>query len=476
MIVLAALALLVTLGVLVSRRVRSSGSGLSASDARSTRGGGKPTRTWVDVALDRWLAAGLLNREQVEAIRVFETSRTPVRAKREVSGRFSPVVEGLGYLGGVLGLVGVLMLVIHYWPDMNVAIRLMITIGAATTFLVTGAFIDESSDPAFTRLRWFLWALGTAALGTAGFVMGDGVFEFEQRNRSVLAVALPVMVGGGLLWWRRIRPLQELALWSGLAVSVGAAVAEFADIGWVGVGVAVTGLAIASLGWSDLVPVPPLTTGLGLLALIPAVGMAADDWRGGAFVVATATFVALVLVGAHPGSIRRRSTSLVTAIMGGVGLAQWVGPTVAHFSGEAGIVTGAVVAVGGAGLLLLADREFVSGEVVFGTFGGVALIGGIAITGTQSQSVATLAGLVVAVALLAVGTTPGRVMASMLGLVALLVYVPWAIGWFFPGEGRAPLLIAVSGLLIVAVAVVLARMGDRLRRELGGPRGSALRY
>ena len=89
---------------------------------------------------------------------------------------------------------------------------------------------------------------------------------------------------------------------------------------------------------------------------------------------------------------------------------------------------------------------------------------------------ATLAGLVVAVVLLAVGTSPGRVMASMLGLASLLIYVPWSIGWFFPGEGRAPLLIAVSGLLIVGAAVILARMGDRFRRELGGPRGSALHY
>jgi len=104
----------------------------------------------------------------------------------------------------------------------------------------------------------------------------------------------------------------------------------------------------------------------------------------------------------------------------------------------------------------------------------LALLGGVAITATQSQTVATSAGLVVAVGALVVGSAPGRVTASMLGLVALLIYVPWSIGWFFPGEGRAPLLIAVSGLLIVGVAIVLVRMGDRFRRELGGPHGSAL--
>ena len=476
MIVLAALVLLITLGVLVSRRIRPSGLPTATGEPTSPRHAGKATRTWVEVALDRWQAAGLLNREQVEAIRVFETSRTPVKPKRQIAGRFSPVVEGLGYLGGVLGLVGVLMLVVHYWPDMNVAVRLVMTVGGAAVFVLAGAMVDESSDPAFMRLRWFLWTLGTAAVGATGFVVADGVFEFDRANRTVLSVALPVMVVGGLLWLRRVRPLQEVALWGGLAVSVGAAVSEFAGIGWTGVGVASTGLAIASLGWSELVPVPPLTTGLGLLTLIPAAGMAADDWRGGSFLVAVATFLALVVVGAHPGWIRRHGTSLVTAIMGGVGLAQWAGPTIAHFAGDAGIVTGSIVALIGVGFLVLADREFLSGELLFGTFGGLALVGGVAITGTQSQSVATLAGLVVAVVLLAVGTSPGRVMASMLGLVSLLIYVPWSIGWFFPGEGRAPLLIAVSGLLIVGAAVIMARMGDRFRRELGGPRGSALHY
>ena len=47
-----------------------------------------------------------------------------------------------------------------------------------------------------------------------------------------------------------------------------------------------------------------------------------------------------------------------------------------------------------------------------------------------------------------------------------LVNVPWAISHFFPGENLAPLLIAVSGVLLVVIAVVLTRMGGRFRREL----------
>jgi hypothetical protein len=64
-----------------------------------------------------------------------------------------------------------------------------------------------------------------------------------------------------------------------------------------------------------------------------------------------------------------------------------------------------------------------------------------------------------AVALLALGATPGLQLLSLFGSVGLLVNVPWAIARFFPGQGRAPLLIMVSGALIVVIAVMVARSG-----------------
>jgi hypothetical protein len=58
------------------------------------------------------------------------------------------------------------------------------------------------------------------------------------------------------------------------------------------------------------------------------------------------------------------------------------------------------------------------------------------------------------------------VLLSVTGALGLLGNVPWAIAHFFPGEGRAPLLVLVSGVLLVAVAILLARMGGRLRSEV----------
>jgi hypothetical protein len=77
-----------------------------------------------------------------------------------------------------------------------------------------------------------------------------------------------------------------------------------------------------------------------------------------------------------------------------------------------------------------------------------------------------LFGICTGIVLIGLGITPGRVLMSILGSLALLINVPWAIGHFFPGEGRAPLLIMVSGALIIVVAVAMTRLSGRMRSEL----------
>jgi hypothetical protein len=124
-------------------------------------------------------------------------------------------------------------------------------------------------------------------------------------------------------------------------------------------------------------------------------------------------------------------------------------------------MTGAITA-------LVADLSDVHLPSILQTAGGGAIVGGVALTGTRSVGVATIAGLCAGAGLVALGMLPGHVLLSLVGSLGLMINVPWAIGWFFPGQGRAPLLVFVSGVLIVVVAVLLSRMGGRFRRELGG--------
>ncbi|MBU6330612.1 MAG: hypothetical protein KGR18_11755, partial [Acidobacteria bacterium] len=97
------------------------------------------------------------------------------------------------------------------------------------------------------------------------------------------------------------------------------------------------------------------------------------------------------------------------------------------------------------------------------------------VCGSQDSGFAPLFGLVTAIGLVALGTRPGLSIMSLFGSAALLIDVPWAIHHFYPGRGRTPLLILASGLLILGVAVLLARSGTRMRDEVG-PRHRPMRH
>jgi hypothetical protein len=50
------------------------------------------------------------------------------------------------------------------------------------------------------------------------------------------------------------------------------------------------------------------------------------------------------------------------------------------------------------------------------------------------------------------------VLTSIIGLVGLVVFVPWGISYFFPGQARVPLIVFVVGGLITASGIMLGRL------------------
>jgi hypothetical protein len=255
----------------------------------------------------------------------------------------------------------------------------------------------------------------------------------------------------------------------GLVVFAGAAVAELASPGPVGLTVWLLGAGFVLLGLRRRTPLPLLTEATGALTVIVGAIITITPWPAFGLVFAVATaggLVALALVRQVPST---RADQLLVGVIGGIALLEAAPSTLGYFSRDAAIVTGLTTWLVGGALVFVGTRHLIRIGLVVEVFGGLALVGGAALTGIQAPGFASIFGIATAIGLVALGMLPGQVLLSLFGAIGLLVNVPWAIGWFFPGEGRAPLLIMVSGLLIVAVAVLLTRIGGRFRRELRHP-------
>lgn len=432
-----------------------------------------PENTALTNALQRWLAAGLITPTQATAIDAHEASlelaaASPPTASTSVPRRRIPVAaEALGYLGGTLGIVGLTLLMSRYWPDMPTVGRLALTGGSAILSAVGGYLVHEVVDPAFTRLRWFLWLVSTAAAALFAGVLAARAFDADAASTIAFAVSLMVAVQNGIFWAGRPRPAQQLLALVGSMVAVGTLCIQFSPSEVCGSVLWVAGACVLVVGLLHRTTFPPLTIGVGAASMVVGAVIASQPMPSAAALFAVATTLGLLALATAPLTIGDFADRVMLTVVGAMGAVQTVPITVAHFTNEAGLVTGLVIWAAGGGLIFTASRAAVRSPIAVEVFGGIALVAGAAITGAQVVAFATLFGCATAITLIALSTGRGRVLLSLFGSIGLLVNVPWGIAHFFPGEGRAPLLILVSGGLIVLVAVWLARMGGRFRRELG---------
>jgi len=244
---------------------------------------------------DEWVAAGLITSEQASAIRRHEAAP---RGRRAMALAPSPdsgpslVVEALGYLGGIVMLVGAGILVAMYWADLSVSVRLIL-IGATVLALVGAGFaVPDRLGEAAGRLRSVLWVAGVAA--TAGFL---GVFSTEVLDRfdehALVIIGPCTAVVAGVLWWLRSTWLQQLALFVPLmlaAVGTGMELTSTSS-SWGGATMWAVAVVWAVLSWAGWLE--PRLTGVALGALGAVLGaMTMDADVGIALGLATAAAIA----------------------------------------------------------------------------------------------------------------------------------------------------------------------------------------
>lgn len=120
-------------------------------------------------ALDRWLAAGLIDEATAARVRTWETAHA-VRAGRN---RLSAIAFALG---GLLFAAGVLLFVAAHWDDLSPASRFALVMGLVGALHVAGAFASRNSP----ALSMTLHAVGTAALG-AGIYLAGQIFNMAEH-------------------------------------------------------------------------------------------------------------------------------------------------------------------------------------------------------------------------------------------------------------------------------------------------------
>lgn len=468
---------IVVVVVVLSRRRTPRTSLPVSSPAAPKPAAGRPSpgpsdvHPYISSLLDRWTAGGLLSEAEAERIRDFERRAaasqpaTPTRPARKVPA----IAEALGYLGGVLGIAGVILLVSAYWSDWSAGVHVAVAAVVTVLLVGAGALVHEDVEPALMRLRWFLWTGATPAVGLLAYVISHDVIEWDRGSQHWILISLAATVLNGALWAGRSRPIQEAAFCASSSILIGTAIGDLTDARWGGLGVWALGIVtvVVALRRPPILPVIPVAIGGASVVVGAYLTVSAWDGLGFLFVIASASIMVAVA-----SSARRHLAAPFDAVLGVIGIIGLVQSTpgaLVYYARDAGVMTGLAVWIVGCILIAVARVRLVRMDVAFQVVGALAVLIGPAITGTQSLALATVSGLVVSIVFIALGTMPGRVLLSMFGLVGLLVYVPWTVAHFFPGEGRAPLLISVSGLLIVAVAVVLARMSGRIRTELSRP-------
>lgn len=451
MFALGLLALLATAMYLLTRHGRAAGHAVPSGPPGAGR-------------FEEWVAAGLLTGEQATAIRAHEAAshalpnggRTSIGAR---SWRMPAVAEPLGYLGAVLATVGLLLVVSRFWPDLGTAGRLAISGSGAIFGVVGGSLVREGRDPASDRLRWALWLAATAAAGLfAGIATADGLGA-DAPEQVVLGVAGTVAAVSGLLWRGRDRPVQQATALGGAITAIGAAAAL---IDWpfgAGVAAVLAGAIVLRLGIRRATSAPPLSAAIGALGVAVGAQLLSAE-RPALLVLAVALGLGMVSLASLPW-LQPQVEHRVAGAIGIFVLVQTVPSTLGYFAEGAGVVTGLVTWAVGAGLLTLGVRRLVERAPVVEVVGGLAMLGGAALTGVQAGGLAPVLGIATGLGLLALGAVTGQLRHSALGALALLVDVPWAVGRYFPGEGRVPLLIMVAGVLVLGFAVLLARRGDR---------------
>jgi uncharacterized membrane protein len=144
-------------------------------------------RMELESSLNRWVEAQILDSQQADRIRQFESEQNPQRRARW------PVIMAVAF-GGIMLAAGVLLFVSAHWDELSPFQRMSLLVLAVGGFHLAGAF----SLDRFRALGITLHAVGTVALGGA-IAMAGQIFNMQEHWPSAILLWAAGAIAGYLL-------------------------------------------------------------------------------------------------------------------------------------------------------------------------------------------------------------------------------------------------------------------------------------
>ena len=225
--------------------------------------------TWDDL-VRRAVSEGIVSTDQAAALRGLAPAAGPPVPGGH--GRLRAwVAEALGYVGAALVLVAGMVTVGQFWAELAPWAHVALAGLLAVVLLAAGAVVSGEPGTPLGRLGSVLWFTGAGAVVGTSALAATELAGLEDAASGVAAFA-PATAVAVVLWWRRRRALQEVAVVVGL-IGTSASLLGMADVemgDWGGLLVWAIGVAWLALAWGEVVQ--PARTGRVVGAAVALVG------------------------------------------------------------------------------------------------------------------------------------------------------------------------------------------------------------
>jgi hypothetical protein len=254
----------------------------------------QPGKPDLSTLVDRWVSTGIITTEQAERIRAdlassgYDTAKPPARP-------VSLVAEGLGYLGGVIVVVGLALVLGLSWDALSAVGKVAVAVTVLVALAVAGAFIPvERLGATGARLRGVLWTAAAIALAAALGLTADELLHWRDSDQIVLLATGGATIASAGAWLVSRHLLQHLSTITWLLITAwnGTLLATDSDLP---ANLAVWGIGVVwfVLGLLNILPRRSAAVAGSIGTMIGGLLLMGEDW-GTLFALGTA--VALVAI------------------------------------------------------------------------------------------------------------------------------------------------------------------------------------